>query len=110
VRLPRRGTPRVTPHESEGAARAPHPRGAPGSLVLLQETTKAGKRILDASQPERMPQRGLRRGNHRFADRLLQRRHHSVRAGIETGNNERVCRSIPAIETEPKQGRGVRFG
>jgi hypothetical protein len=74
-------------HRAQAASHAPHDRAAQPSLVLLEETTVARKRILNASQPEHMPQRGLRRGDHRFADRLLQRRHHSVRAGVETGND-----------------------
>jgi len=49
--------------------------------MLLEKTT-----VFDASQPG-VSQFGLRRGNHRFAERLLQRRHHSVRAGVETGGN-----------------------
>src|SRR5690349_5980070 len=66
--------------------------------------------VVDAGEPQRVPQRRLRRGDHRLAEPVLEPRDHGVRARVEAGHDQRLGAGIPAAHAELEQRVGFRLG
>src|SRR6185312_11898599 len=95
------------------ASARPMPELAPvmtTRVSAIEQPPVALDAVVDAGEPQRVPQRRLGRGDHRLAEPVLEPRDHGVRACVEAGHDQRLRPRIEAAHTELEQRVGLRLG